>query len=272
MKTSTYPIFCLLLAVACSENTSSTQEANSTVAAEKQQKLVDLTHDFSDETIYWVTAEEFHLDSVYKGETDKGYFYSANNFSAAEHGGTHLDAPIHFSKTGQSVDEIPLENLFGSAIKIDVAANALDNPDYLVSVDDFLNWEKKEKTQLPNGSIVLLQTGYSQYYPDKIKYLGTDKRGIEAVQDLHFPGLSPEAAKWLVEKRNIKAIGIDTPSIDFGQSEYFESHVILLTENIPVFENLTNLNQLPNINFEVIALPMKIKGGSGAPLRVVAIL
>ncbi|UZR95978.1 cyclase family protein [Chondrinema litorale] len=179
--------------------------------------------------------------------------------------------PIHFSKTGESVDEIPLENLFGTAINIDISSNALSNPDYLVSVDDFLNWEKNEQTKLPDGCIVLLQTGYSQYYPDKIKYLGTDKRGTEAVQSLHFPGLSPEAAKWLVENRNIKAIGIDTPSIDFGQSEYFESHVILLSKNIPVFENLTMLNQLPSSGFEIIALPMKIKGGSGAPLRVVAI-
>ena len=84
--------------------------------------------------------------------------------------------------------------------------------------------------------------------------------------------MSGEAAQWLVENRTIKAIGIDTPSIDYGQSEYFKSHVILLSQNIPAFENLTNLNQLPNTGFEIIALPMKIQGGSGAPLRIVAII
>ena len=102
--------------------------------------------------------------------------------------------------------------------------------------------------------------------------MGTDERGEIAVEKLHFPGLSAEAAKWLVEKRNINSIGIDTPSIDYGQSVYFKSHVILLAENIPAFENLTNLDKLPSRGFEIIALPMKIKGGSGAPLRIVAII
>lgn len=235
-------------------------------------EIVDLTHPFSEETIYWVTAKEFELDVVAKGETDKGYFYAANNFATAEHGGTHLDAPIHFSKHGQSVDEIPLEKLIGSAIKIDVSARALDQPDYQVSVDDLLNWEENQNLQIPEGTIVLLQTGYSTYYPDKVKYLGTDQRGEQALELLHFPGLSPEAAEWLIENRNIKAIGIDTPSIDYGQSQYFRSHVSLLSQNIPAFENLMNLDKLPETGFRIIALPMKIKDGSGAPLRIIALL
>lgn len=235
-------------------------------------KLVDLTHVFSEETIYWVTAKEFHLDTVAHGETDKGFFYAANNFSTAEHGGTHIDAPIHFAKEGQTVDEIPIEHLIGEAIKVDVSSRAMSDPEYLVSIDDFLEWEKAENMQIPKGSIILLETGFSKYYPNKLKYLGTEMRGPEAVKDLHFPGLAPEAAKWLVENRNIHAIGIDTPSIDYGQSTDFESHVILLSENIPAFENLTNLEQLPNKDFVIIALPMKIKGGSGGPLRIVALL
>lgn len=232
--------------------------------------IIDLTHDFSDETVYWVNAKEFELEIVAKGETGAGFYYSANNFSGAEHGGTHLDAPIHFAENRQSVNEIPLEKLIGNAIKIDVSGHALKDRDYLISIDDFKHWETAQKKQIPNGSIVLLQTGYSKFYPDKIKYLGTDQRGAEAMKLLHFPGLSPEAAKWLVEERNIKAIGLDTPSIDYGQSTTFESHVILLSENIPAFENLTNLDQLPFEGFVIIALPMKIKDGSGAPLRIVA--
>ncbi len=237
-----------------------------------QGQIIDLTHVFSDETIYWVTAKEFELDVVAKGETDKGYYYSANNFATAEHGGTHIDAPIHFSKNGQSVDEIPLKKLMGNAIKIDVSAKVSNNRDYQISVEDFTNWEKKENIQIPDGSIVLLQTGFSKFYPDKVKYLGTDQRGIEALKYLHFPGLSPEAAKWLIENRKIHAIGIDTPSIDYGQSQYFTSHVTLMTQNIPAFENLTNLDKLPKKGFLVIALPMKIKGGTGGPLRIVALL
>ena len=257
----------------CDHSTQSTKEVPAVAQKEPSVGLiVDLTHSFSEETIYWVTAKEFELDVVAKGETDKGFFYSANNFSTAEHGGTHIDAPIHFAKNGQAVDEIPLENLIGLAVKVDVSEKALLDPDYLISVEDFTNWEKREQIQIPNGSIVLLETGFSKFYPDKIKYLGTDERGEEAIKHLHFPGLSPDAAKWLVQNRKISAIGIDTPSIDYGQSEYFESHVTLLSENIPAFENLTNLNLLPNKEFKIIALPMKIKAGSGGPLRIVAIL
>lgn len=236
-----------------------------------ESKIIDLSHSYSDETIYWVTAKEFNLDTVAFGDTGDGYFYAANNFETAEHGGTHIDAPIHFSKYGQTVDEIPLKNLIGEAIKIDVSEYAFKAPDYQITINDILEWEKKHKMPIPNGCIVLLQTDYSKYYPDKVKYLGTDSRGNGAVKELHFPGLSPEAATWLVENRKIKSIGIDTASIDYGQSQNFESHVILLSKNIPVFENLMNLELLPERGFKTIALPMKIKGGSGSPLRIIAI-
>lgn len=234
--------------------------------------IIDLSHDYSKETVYWVTAKEFELDTVFAGDTDKGFYYSANNFATAEHGGTHIDAPIHFSKTGQTVEEIPLEKLVGSAIKIDVSKKAKDQPDYLITVEDLTNWETQVGYKIPDESIVLLQTGFAIYYPNKEQYLGTTERGDHAIALLHFPGLSPEAAKWLVENRNINAIGIDTPSIDYGQSQLFESHVILLSENIPAFENLTNLDKLPQDGFDIIALPMKIKGGTGAPLRIIALL
>lgn len=257
----------------CDIRSASDKEPRPSTEKENSKRvLVDLSHGYSDKTIYWVTAEEFKLDTVFKGQTDKGYYYSANNFSTAEHGGTHIDAPIHFAKNGQTVDQIPLEKLIGSAVKIDVSPKAIDNPDYLVEIDDFLLWEKTQGVAIPDGSIVLLQTGFSKYYPDKIKYLGTDARGEAAIKELHFPGLSPKAAKWLVENRNINAIGIDTPSIDYGQSVYFKSHVILLEQDIPAFENLTNLDKLPSTDFEIIALPMKIAGGSGAPLRIVAVI
>ena len=185
----------LLSFIACNTN-------NQPIAVEKktreipikEKQLIDLSHTYSDKTVYWVTAKEFKLDTVFKGETDKGYFYSANNFSTAEHGGTHIDAPIHFAKHGQSVDEIPLKKLIGDAIKINVSSKAMENPDYLITIEDFLAWEKHQGTKIPDGSIVLLQTNFSKYYPDRVKYLGTDKRGEEAVALLHFPGLSPRSS------------------------------------------------------------------------------
>ncbi len=261
----------ILLIFNCQQPIEKTKKDEGIKKANKE-KIIDLTHSFSKETVYWVTAKEFELDVVANGVTDAGFYYSANNFATAEHGGTHIDAPIHFAKDGQTVEEIPLEHLIGEAIKIDVSSNALKNRDYLISIADLKNWETQEKMQIPDGSIVLLETGHSKFYPDKIKYLGTDQRGPEAVKLLHFPGLSPEAARWLVNERNIHAIGLDTPSIDYGQSITFESHVILLSENIPAFENLTNLDKLPAKGFEIIALPIKIKDGSGGPLRIIAIL
>jgi len=236
-----------------------------------QGKWIDLTHDFSEDTVYWPTAEGFELETVFEGNTDKGYYYTANKYTASEHGGTHIDSPIHFAQGKQTLDEIPLERLIGPAVVIDVTQNALSDPDYQIGVKDFTDWESKNGP-IPDGSIVLLNTGYAKYWPDRVKYMGTDKRDDEAVKNLHFPGLDPKAAKWLVENRNINAIGLDTPSIDYGQSQLFESHRILFKENIPAFENVVNLDNLPPKGAIIIALPMKIKGGSGGPLRIIAML
>ena len=234
-------------------------------------KMVDLTYAFDESTVYWPTADGFKLTVDYKGLTDKGYYYSANSFCCAEHGGTHLDAPIHFYENRNSADEIPIENLIGNAVVIDVSEKCLNDKDYLIVIDDFTMWEK-ENGKIPDRTIVLLKTGYGKYWPDRIKYLGTDERGAEAVAKLHFPGLHPDAASWLVKERHIKAVGIETASIDYGQSKLFKSHVILTKNSIPIFENVANLEMLPDKDFTVIALPMKIKGGSGGPLRIIALL
>lgn len=230
---------------------------------------VDLSHDFSSETIYWPTSEPFKLDTVAAGKTEKGYYYSAYKFCAAEHGGTHIDAPVHFAEGRKAVDEIPLAQLIAPAVKIDVAQKATANRDYQIGVEDLTLWES-EHGRIPDGSIVLLQTGFGQYWPDRAKYLGTDKRGPEGVAELHFPGLQPEAAQWLVKNRKVNAVGIDTASIDYGQSQTYGSHVALMGQNIPVFENVANMEKVPTTGAQIIALPMKIKGGSGGPLRIIA--
>ena len=232
-------------------------------------RVVDLSHPFDAATVYWPTAEGFKLSTDFEGMTDKGYFYSAYKYSAAEHGGTHLDAPIHFAQGRHTVDQIPLEQLMGSGIVIDVTRQCAANRDYQVTVADLQNWERRNG-RIPRDVIVFLHTGFGKRYPDRKQYLGTDERGAEAVAKLHFPGLDPAAARWLTQNRSIKAIGLDTASIDYGQSTLFESHRILMEKNIPAFENVANLDQLPVKGFSVIALPMKIKGGSGGPLRIVA--
>lgn len=232
---------------------------------------IDLSHDYSDETIYWPTETTFKKTTVFEGQTDAGYYYAANKFSSAEHGGTHVDAPIHFYKNGQTVDQIPVEQLIGPGQVIRIGNKAEKNRDYQLSVQDIVEWEQ-ENGEIEDGSILLIDTGSAKLWPNKIKYMGTDERGAEAVEKLNFPGIHPSAAEFLSSKRKIKAIGIDTPSIDFGGSKLFETHRILFEKNIPGLENVANLDQLPTKGFMVIALPMKIKGGSGSPVRIVAFL
>ncbi len=234
-------------------------------------KIVDLSYAYNDQTVYWPTAAGFVKTTDFEGMTDKGYYYSAYSFSSAEHGGTHLDAPVHFAEGKWSNEQIPLSNLMGDAIVVDVTENASADRDYLVGTSDFEAWEATHG-RIPDGSIVLIRTGFGAYWPDRSKYMGTAERGADAVADLHFPGLDPKAADWLIAERSIHAIGLDTPSIDRGQSTYFESHQKLFAANIPAFENVANLDQLPEWGFSVIALPMKIDGGSGGPLRIVAIV
>ncbi len=239
--------------------------------SEGVDKLIDLTHTFDGQTIYWPTEVEFKLERETYGMTEKGYFYSSNRFIAAEHGGTHIDAPIHFAEGGETVDQVPLWRFVGPGACVDVTARSASDRDYLISVEDLQAWEKSAGTSL-NERIVLLKTGYGRHWPDREKYLGTKDLGKRAVALLHFPGLDPIAADWLVNKRNIRAVGIDTASIDRGQSTLFNSHVRLCGANIPVLENVAHLEELPAEGFTVIALPMKIAGGSGGPCRILAML
>ena len=178
---------------------------------------------------------------------------------------------MHFAAGRHTVDQIPLASFLGPAAVIDVTEAATRDADYQVSVADFERDEQAHGTITPD-MIVLVRTGFSSRWPDAARYLGTAERGEAAVAKLHFPGLHPDAARWLVANRPIKAIGLDTASIDYGQSTAFESHRVLYDRNIPAFENLTNLDRLPARGAHIVALPMKIAGGSGAPLRAVAIV
>jgi kynurenine formamidase len=232
-------------------------------------RWVDLTHPFDEKTIYWPTEKGFRFEPGANGPTAKGYYYAANRFTTAEHGGTHLDAPRHFSATGETADAIPIDRLVGEAVVVDVTQQAAADPVYEATPDDFVAWEARHGRQLVDV-IVLLRTGWAARWDDRFAYFGTEQVGPEAVAKLRFPGLSPEAAKWLVDHRRIRAIGIDTASIDHGPSTHFGAHVVLCGASVPIFENLASLAGLPEEGAFVAALPMKIAGGSGGPLRVVA--
>lgn len=231
---------------------------------------IDLTHPFNEESVYWPTAKSFKKTEVFQGHTEGGWYYTAFDYEAAEHGGTHIDSPIHFAEGKHTTEQIPVEQLVGPGVVIDVSARSLEDRDYEISVDDVTGWESRHG-RIPVGAIVLFNTGSAQFYPDRVRYMGTEERGPEAVAKLHFPGLHPDTARLLIERR-IKAVGLDTPSIDPGQSKDFLSHRILFEENIPGFENVAHLDRVPPTGTTIVALPMKIEGGSGGPLRIVAFL
>jgi len=256
--------FSLVISIACERSTPPVRETSIPVP-----RAVDLSYPFDSSTIYWPTdTEGFRHEPVSFGRTRAGYWYASYNIAASEHGGTHLDAPIHFAEGKQSVEQIPIERLVASGVKINIAAQAARDRDYRLTAADIEAWETRVG-RIPAGTIVLIETGWGRYWGDRLMYLGSDKPGDAS--DLHFPGISREAAELLVARR-AAAVGIDTASLDHGPSQDFLTHQVLNGANIPGLENVANLEQLPERGFLIVALPMKIAGGSGAPCRIVALL
>ena len=256
----------LLLVAGCLRDAPPTDHA--AVFTGAAGEWVELSHAFGPSTIYWPTdTAGFQLTELSYGHTDGGYFYASYAFASAEHGGTHLDAPVHFAEGRLTADQIPLSSLITTASVVDISEQAAADPDYQLTVDDLTAWEA-EHGRLADGTALLVRTGWSARWTDRAAYLGTDLTGPEAVPELHFPGVGPEAAQWLVDNRAVVAVGIDTASLDHGQSTDFGAHVILNSDNIVGFENLANLDRLPPTGAGIVALPMKIEGGSGGPLRV----
>ena len=233
-----------------------------------ESKLVDLSYAFNEQTVYWPTARRFELTRVAHGPNEAGNWQASNDFCASEHGGTHLDAPFHFAEDGLATSDIPLTQLVGPARVIDVRRQCLGDPDYRLTTEDVLDHEDHYGPIEP-GAIVLIRTGWSRHYPSSARYLGSDVRGV--AQDLSFPGIGEDAARLLV-KRRVDMVGIDTASLDHGPSTDFITHRILNGADIPGLENVANLHRLPARGAVVIALPMKIDGGTGGPCRIIAIL
>ncbi len=230
-------------------------------------ELVDLTYPLSPDSLYWPTGAPFTHE--YAGEiSEGGYWYASGSFSSPEHLGTHLDAPIHFGEGQWTSDQIPLSRLIADGIVIDISERAARDADTLLTPEDIAAWEERHGT-VPGGSIVIVRTGWASRWPDWNAYYGTETP--QDVATLHFPGLSPEAARVLGE-RGIFGLGIDTASIDPGTSSSFEAHRVLAAANVFNLENLTNVDGLPEEGFGVMALPMKIEQGTGGPTRVVAVV
>lgn len=232
-------------------------------------KVVDLTYSFDQRTIYWPTEKPFRHEREKFGVTPGGYFYAAGKFAAPEHGGTHMDAPIHFNRQGETAERVPLANCIGPAAVIDFSARAAHAPDTMLEVADITKYEK-DYGPIPDGAIVVARSGWGRFWPDKKHYLGTDKPGD--VAGLHFPGFSPEALDYLIKNRKPAAIVIDTASIDPGVSKDFMAHRIWLGTNRPAFENLAHADLLPPRGATIFCIPMKIGDGTGGPTRIFAVM
>ncbi len=252
-------LLCLFVAAGCGAR----EEAK-----EEQPKLIDLSYTFDETTLYWPADQPFFHREVARGVTEGGYWYSSYQFGGSEHGGTHLDAPIHFAENGRAVDAIPLDSLVAPGAVIDISAKCERDRDYLLSLED-VQAHEQQHGPIEAGMIVLVHTGWGQFWPDKEDYLGTGAPGD--VQNLHFPGVSQMAARALASRR-VAVVGIDTASIDRGMSRDFQAHQVFGAANIPILENVARLEQLPATGFGIVALPMKIGQGSGAPCRVIAML
>ena len=245
--------------------------SNSSFAAGRidTSKIVDLTYTFDATTIYWPTEPPLVHQFEHFGMTSEGYFYSSAKFAAPEHGGTHMDAPIHFNRSGMTVDQVPLTDMVGPAAVIDFSARAAHDPNAMLNVDDIQKWEAAHG-QIPNGAIVVARSGWGRFWPDKKRYLGTDKPGD--VAHLQFPGFSAEAVDFLLKERKVAAIAIDTASMDPGNSKDFPVHRLWLGANKPGFENIANADKLPEAGATIFCIPMKMGKGTGAPTRVFALL
>ena len=231
-------------------------------------QIVDLTHPFDEQTVYWPTGQPFQHVRTAWGLQPGGYFYSSYDLAMSEHTGTHLDAPIHFSEGQETVGNVTLDRLMGPLAVIDIRDQCEESRDYAAAASDLEDHEA-DFGEIEPGMIVIFRTDWSNRWPNTLAYLGDDTVG--SASDLHFPGVSTEAAQWLVD-RGISAVGIDTASIDTGNSTDFKSHQILAGNSIPVLENVASLEEVPDRGAFLLAFPMRIGRGSGAPCRIAALV
>ncbi|MCS6804535.1 MAG: cyclase family protein [Acidobacteriota bacterium] len=227
--------------------------------------IVDLTHKLSSAIPYWPgpAYKPFHFETIATLEKDGVY---SGAFCMAEHMGTHVDAPNHFEAGQASIDALPLQHLIAPAAVIDVRQQVARDPDYRLTVDDLKRWEKKHG-RVPRNALVCLYTGWDARWSDPIAYRHQDEQQV-----MHFPGFSAEVAEFLVTQRHIRGIGIDTLSVDYGPSKDFIVHHIMNRAGKYHLENLANLGRLPATGAVIIAAPIPIDNGSGAPARVFAIV
>lgn len=227
--------------------------------------VIDLTHTVNANLPTYDAAESGAYQAKMAATIEKNRYF-ARNVSLPEHFGTHIDAPAHFAPGGWTVDQIPGERLVASLVVIAISDKVQNNPDYQLSVQDIARWEEVNG-QIPPGALVMANTGWESRWNQVGRFRNADARGM-----MHFPGFSLEAAKFLVEARGVIGFGIDTLSIDYGPSKNFEVHQYSLGRGLYHLENVANLDRTPPTGAMAVVAPMKLAGGSGGPVRILALV
>ncbi len=227
--------------------------------------IVDLTHAVNAKvpTFELSKTPAFRAKTIATIAKDK---YFAREICLPEHFGTHIDAPAHFAPGLWTVDQIPPERLIAPMVVLDIRDKVKSNPDYQLSVEDVANWEKVHG-QIPPNAVIMAFTGWQSRWNSAREYRNADAKNI-----MHFPGYSLDAAKFLVGARTPLGLGIDTLSIDYGPSQDFNVHQFTLSHSLYHLENVANLDRVPATGAIVVVAPMKLDGGSGGPVRILALL
>lgn len=226
-------------------------------------RIIDLTHTMSADFPTFDGAPGIEMQKVMDIKKDG---YNLYLWRLNEHTGTHLDAPIHFSEAGMTIEQIPAETLIVPLAVVDVADKAAKDADYQLSRDDLAAWEGRHG-RLPDNGCIAMNSGWARYASDKAKYAGRDVSGV-----MHFPGIDPDATAWLIEERKVAGLAVDTLSLDHGASKDFKTHILWLPRGRWGLENVANLDQLPAVGATLVVGLAKIKGATGGPARLFALV
>lgn len=240
----------------------------SIVLVQAAHRIVDLSHKQDGNSLTWPGNPSYNFTQLFRGFAELyGFWYENNHFAMPEHMGTHIDAPVHTVQGMWKTDQIPIEKLYGPGVIINVKEKVKSNPDYRVTVEDLMMWEKKFG-EMPRHAIAIMNSGWSDKYPNKTQIYGSTQH--TNISLFHFPSWHVDAVTWLINKRQINAVGVDTPSTDFGQASSYPCHLTLGKNNVVGIEYVANLDKVPENGSTIYVPVLKLFDGSGGPVRVFA--
>ena len=226
------------------------------------REVVDLTHSLQNPAFDPAEKSAAKLQTV----TLSAKPSSASRLPSSEQFATRMDAPSHLAQGMWTVDQIPANRLIGPLVVLDASAGARNNPDYEISVQDIVRWERVNG-QIPSGAVVVARTGWGSRWTSIRTYRNADAKGV-----MHFPGYSEDAARFLAEGRNALGLGIDTPNVDRGSTRNFVVDQYTLAHGLYVLTNVANLDLMPANGAVAMVAPVKVAGGSTAPVRILALV